>query len=119
MVSGYTSVRVDPPVQELDSLSLNDQSLSETPSKVALSEDDFDGVLDDLREEGAVDLPAHACRYVISYGRSTPPLTHSQLLRHPFTPIRCQMSHLLQMVLQLSWQHLRLPHREPSRPRKA
>lgn len=27
-------------------------------------DDDFDAVLDDLKDEGTVDLPAHACRYV-------------------------------------------------------
>jgi hypothetical protein len=27
-------------------------------------EEDFDAVLDDLKDEGAVDLPPHACRYV-------------------------------------------------------
>lgn len=26
-------------------------------------EEDFDAVLDDLKDEGAVDLPPHACRY--------------------------------------------------------
>jgi regulator of nonsense transcripts 1 len=26
-------------------------------------DDDFDAVLDDLKDEGAVDLPPHACRY--------------------------------------------------------
>jgi regulator of nonsense transcripts 1 len=29
-------------------------------------EEDFDAVLDDLKDEGAVDLPPHACRYVNS-----------------------------------------------------
>ena len=29
------------------------------------SEDDFDGVLDDLKDESAVALPPHACRYVL------------------------------------------------------
>jgi regulator of nonsense transcripts 1 len=28
-------------------------------------EEDFDSVLDDLKDEGAVDLPPHACRYAI------------------------------------------------------
>jgi hypothetical protein len=29
-------------------------------------DEDFDAVLDDLKDEGAVDLPPHACRYVSS-----------------------------------------------------
>ena len=33
--------------------------------------EDFDGVLDDLKEEGAVDLPPHACRYVVLFLGST------------------------------------------------
>jgi regulator of nonsense transcripts 1 len=29
-------------------------------------DEDFDAVLDDLKDEGVVDLPPHACRYVLS-----------------------------------------------------
>lgn len=30
-------------------------------------DEDFDAVLDDLKDEGVVDLPPHACRFYISF----------------------------------------------------
>lgn len=64
MFSGYTNaVPHEPPTSELDSLSISDTNdTALQASKNVLVEDDFDGVLDDLKEEGAVDLPPHACR---------------------------------------------------------
>ncbi|GLB34623.1 putative AAA domain containing protein [Lyophyllum shimeji] len=54
---------------DLSSLSISDyQSVAENghahnhPSRGALDED-FDAVLDDLKDEGVVDLPPHACSY--------------------------------------------------------
>ncbi len=37
-------------------------TLSETFSRI---DEDFDAVLDDLKDEGQVDLPPHACRYAL------------------------------------------------------
>lgn len=39
------------------------QAFSKDPSGADIV-DDFDAVLDDLKDEGTVDLPPHACRYV-------------------------------------------------------
>ena len=59
------------PVVDFDALSLvDDRSVITSPnerghgrssSRGGLDED-FDGVLDDLKDEGQVDLPPHACR---------------------------------------------------------
>ena len=69
MISGYTTDTQNLP-QELESLSIsgntdahghsNGQSRAHADAKIL--DDDFDGVLDDLKDEGAVDLPPHACR---------------------------------------------------------
>lgn len=50
-------------ISEYDSAaSSNGQGLSDShPSRANLDED-FDAVLDDLKDEAAVDLPPHACR---------------------------------------------------------
>jgi regulator of nonsense transcripts 1 len=64
--------------QEITSLDLESLSISDAPGaspnghigskhptpRIPLDED-FDGVLDDLKEENAVVLPPHACRYAI------------------------------------------------------
>lgn len=52
--------------------SQNGQALDGShPNRTTLDED-FDAVLDDLKDEAAVDLPPHACRCV-SYLAITPP----------------------------------------------
>lgn len=61
-------------VPDLENLSITDDrsftsspnghshgSHGKTPSRASLDED-FDAVLDDLKDEGQVDLPPHACR---------------------------------------------------------
>jgi regulator of nonsense transcripts 1 len=58
---------------DLSSLSISDTVSHSSPvsanghphlhSTRAGVEEDFDAVLDDLKDEGAVDLPPHACRY--------------------------------------------------------
>jgi regulator of nonsense transcripts 1 len=73
MLSGYTTNTQNLPQLELDSLSLSgnkDVSISghaQGTQSQALSgskvlDEDFDGVLDDLKDDGGVDLPPHACR---------------------------------------------------------
>ena len=66
-----TSSQSNIPVIDFDGLSIvDDRSTIDTPdehghgrssSRSGLDED-FDGVLDDLKDEGQVDLPPHACR---------------------------------------------------------
>ena len=63
-------------VPDIESLSItDDRSVTASPTGNGSShskpssrnglEDDFDGVLDDLKDEGQVALPPHACRYVL------------------------------------------------------
>ncbi|KAF8590043.1 hypothetical protein K439DRAFT_241720 [Ramaria rubella] len=75
MLSGYTTNTQNLPQLDLDSLSIsgdkdananghaqgNTQSHAHPSSKVL--DEDFDGVLDDLKDDGGVDLPPHACSY--------------------------------------------------------
>ncbi len=59
------------PVMDFDALSITDDrsvigtsdghNHGRSSSRTGLDED-FDGVLDDLKDEGQVDLPPHACR---------------------------------------------------------
>ncbi|KAF9059099.1 hypothetical protein BDP27DRAFT_524186 [Rhodocollybia butyracea] len=59
------------------SVDLSSLSLSEHHSESVIDgnnnhtrngiDEDFDAVLDDLKDEGAVDLPPHACRYPLFY----------------------------------------------------
>jgi regulator of nonsense transcripts 1 len=71
MVSGYTTTNTartenDPRV-DFGSLSLSDGAQDkESDIKLAIADDDFDGVLEDLKDNDAVDLPPHACRYIFS-----------------------------------------------------
>jgi regulator of nonsense transcripts 1 len=64
----YTSNTQDNSV-DLSTLSISDLThsssnghLTHHPSAKAGVDEDFDAVLDDLKDEGAVDLPPHACR---------------------------------------------------------
>lgn len=72
MLSGYTTDTRNLP-QVLESLSIsgstdaaNGHGQTSTPSRnmadSKLLDDDFDGVLDDLKDDSVVDLPPHACR---------------------------------------------------------
>lgn len=80
-------------------------------------DEDFDAVLDDLKDESAVDLPPHACRCVHANFILVPPTQILQLLWNPFSSVRRQMSCLLKMVLQLKRKHVCLAHRQSSRAR--
>ena len=60
---------------DLTSLSISEYS-SKSPNgstqderRTVTLDEDFDGVLDDLKDEGAVDLPPHACRFGTSLTR--------------------------------------------------
>jgi len=69
--SVYTATTSNHTPVDLESLSISD-SVSTTASVDANGhqhnymrigmEEDFDAVLDDLKDDGAVDLPPHACR---------------------------------------------------------
>lgn len=77
--SVYTANTQSQSTLDLESLSISDYSLSaaagtnghvghqhmHNQSRVGMDED-FDAVLDDLKDEGAVDLPAHACRFGVT-----------------------------------------------------
>ena len=74
VVSGFTSSthnRLPADLESLSSLSLSgDYRENGTSNKVehhvlaspAIVDEDLDGVLDDLKDESAVELPPHACR---------------------------------------------------------
>ena len=75
IVSGYTGSIGDSRnnlPQDLESLSGlsfsshagDDHNNDQAIAKVSAIEEDFDGVLDDLKDESAVELPPHACRFV-------------------------------------------------------
>lgn len=73
LLSGYTS-NTQNLSQALENLSLegdkgtngtNNNHAAEqarTQSDSRMLDDDFDGVLDDLKDDGGIDLPPHACR---------------------------------------------------------
>ena len=69
MVSGYTTtttVKTQEETLDLTSLSLADNvNTREQDPKFSVDED-FDGVLEDLKDNNAVDLPPHACRCGLS-----------------------------------------------------
>ncbi len=88
---------------DLSSLSISDNASQSNGTGlitgVATIDEDFDAVLDDLKEEGIVDLPPHACRFV-SYVEFVGFINAlGQLLWHPFPSIRCEMFDMFQMVL--------------------
>jgi len=69
MPSGYTTDTRNLPT-ELESLSISGSKDGQTQSNsqvrthadTKILDDDFDGVLDDLKDEPGVNLPPHACR---------------------------------------------------------
>ncbi len=65
MISGYT-VRTQKTAEtvsqlesEINHLRLDEQSISDSKTV----DDDFDGVLDDVKDDTVANLPLHACRY--------------------------------------------------------
>ena len=89
VVSGFTTTtqnRLPADLESLSGLSLADDSIAGPGSngvsdlpialRPGVMEEDLDGVLDDLKDESALELPPHACRYVLkcSFDR---PLIHS------------------------------------------
>ena len=71
MVSGYTArtQKTETASSQLehdfDQLSVTDEnSLESAANLLRMTEDDFDGVLEDSKDEAAADLPPHACRCV-------------------------------------------------------
>ena len=75
IVSGYTGSAVDTPndiPSDLESLSVlslasrndGDSRNNQGATKASVFEEDFDGVLDDLKDENSIELPPHACRSV-------------------------------------------------------
>jgi regulator of nonsense transcripts 1 len=71
--SVYTANTQDNASVDLSSLSISEYNITASPNGKASDDlhpnpanldEDFDAVLDDLKEEAAVDLPPHACRSV-------------------------------------------------------
>jgi regulator of nonsense transcripts 1 len=71
--SVYTANTQDNASVDLSSLSLSEYNRAASPDEQGLDDshpnhasldEDFDAVLDDLKDEAAVDLPPHACRSV-------------------------------------------------------
>jgi len=62
--SVYTATTNDNVSVDMSALSLSEYnpSGSNNSDKGGVLEEDFDAVLDDLKDESAVDLPPHACR---------------------------------------------------------
>ncbi len=91
---------LDDPVHPSSSTD-NDLELQSTNGSIT---EDFDAVLDDLKEESQVDLPPHACWFVLPISPlAVPSLTHcSQLLRNTQPRLRRKVSHMFQVVLQFA-----------------
>lgn len=79
VVSGFTTNtqhRLPADLESLSGLSLSGDSFaaagrngtSDLPlaMRTGVIEEDLDGVLDDLKDDGAVELPPHACRQVLN-----------------------------------------------------
>jgi regulator of nonsense transcripts 1 len=68
MVSGYTDKVKEGVALNLETFSVSDNPPPPTSEvKLPANGEDFDGVLEDFKEEGQVDLPEHACRYFFSF----------------------------------------------------
>lgn len=75
VVSGFTNNTQDGLASELSSLSLSSDSRDfsgraqddsvHALGKTAVVDEDMEGVLDDLKDEGSIELPPHACRCVL------------------------------------------------------
>lgn len=114
--SVYTSTTNNHTPIDLESLSISDSLGSNAnghdghvhhhhTGSLSIAED-FDSVLDDLKDEGVVDLPPHACRYVFSVSHPEVQLAYIlillKLLWYTLSSLCGEVSGLLQMVLQLS-----------------
>ena len=77
IVSGFTSGndRLPADLESLSGLSISEDSTGSQSGSSSVNErqaiarsgavdEELDGVLDDLKDENAVELPPHACRYV-------------------------------------------------------
>ncbi len=74
VVSGFTNNTQDGLASELSSLSLSNDSRdfsgrthddsAHALGKTAVVDEDMEGVLDDLKDEGSIELPPHACACV-------------------------------------------------------
>lgn len=73
--SVYTANTQDNASVDLSTLSISEYNTAASPNGKTLDDsqpnpasldEDFDSVLDDLKDEAAVDLPPHACRFVAS-----------------------------------------------------
>lgn len=129
VISGYTARTQQTGVQYsqletasqlgLDTLSLADESSAVSAAgggKSVAGEEDFDGILDDMKDDGSVELPTHACRLVISFQDKELRFTFlRKLLWNSLAPFGCQMSDMLEMVLQLAGKHFCFTYRESSR----
>ena len=89
VVSGFTTSTQNRPADDLESLvslSLSERAPSggssnppegQTLLQSAAVDEELDGVLDDLKDESAVELPPHACRYVYASSSQYALLTHA------------------------------------------
>jgi regulator of nonsense transcripts 1 len=66
MVSGYTTTntaKTQEDALDLTSLSLSDKlGTKDEDAKFSVVDEDFDGVLEDIKDNDALNLPPHACR---------------------------------------------------------
>jgi regulator of nonsense transcripts 1 len=95
-----------PSTLDLDALSLADErppvSLHhhhQIPTPNGALSEDFDAVLDDLKDEGNVDLPPHACWCVLIISLSPRVHPRLQLLWYSQPGVGCKMSRLPEVVL--------------------
>ena len=89
VVSGFTTnsqARLPAELESLSSLSVSGEALGQQKTGSSADreaavrgdavDEELDGVLDDLKDESAVELPPHACRYVHILCRLPLVLTH-------------------------------------------
>ena len=80
IVSGYTENRLPVNLESLSNLSISGDSNEgngvgkgngdkQAIVRANAVDEELDGVLDDLKDESAVDLPPHACRCVLQFIR--------------------------------------------------
>lgn len=73
IVSGFTSNRLPADLESLSGLSISEDAVRlggpridpdrQAAARSNAVDEELDGVLDDLKDESAVELPPHACRY--------------------------------------------------------
>lgn len=114
VVSGFTTSTHNRPGDDLESLSSLSISGPRIPSgnhankpesqsllQSGAIDEELDGVLDDLKDESAVELPPHACRCGLWHllPRGALLILAFKLLWYPLSCVRSQMSCLFKMVL--------------------